>query len=51
MKFMMLTLTLLCGDQPHGTSFGVTKLREIGEPAGLTINHIKVLKLLRAKFS
>jgi hypothetical protein len=38
-------------DQPHGTSFGVTKLREIGEPAGLTINHIKALKLLRAKFS
>jgi hypothetical protein len=37
-------------DLPRGTSFGVTKLREIAEPAGLTINHVKALKLLRAKF-
>jgi MinD-like ATPase involved in chromosome partitioning or flagellar assembly len=40
---------LLC-DLPPGTSFGVTKMRAIAEPAGLTINHIKALKLLRAKF-
>jgi hypothetical protein len=37
-------------DLPRGTSFGATKMREIAEPAGLTINHVKALKLLRAKF-
>ena len=36
-------------DLPRGTSFGVTKFREIAEPAGLTINYIKALKLLRDK--
>jgi hypothetical protein len=37
-------------DLPRGTSFGVTKMRAIAEPAGITINHVKALKLLRAKF-
>ena len=37
-------------DQPRGASFGVTKLRSIAEPAGLTINHVMALKLLRDKF-
>ena len=36
-------------DLPAGTSFGVTKVRAICEPAGLTINHVKALTLLRAK--
>jgi hypothetical protein len=34
-------------DLPRGTSFGVTKLREIAEPAGLTLNYVKALKLIR----
>jgi hypothetical protein len=34
-------------DLPRGTSFGVTKLREITEPAGLTLNYVKALKLIR----
>jgi hypothetical protein len=38
-------------DLPRGTSFGATKLREIAEPAGLTINYVKALKLLRDKLS
>jgi hypothetical protein len=40
---------LMC-DLPGGVSFGVTKMRAIVEPAGLTINHVKALKLLRSKF-
>jgi hypothetical protein len=37
-------------DLPRGTSWGVTKMREIAEPAGLTLDHVRALKLLRAKF-
>jgi hypothetical protein len=37
-------------DLPHGTSWGVTKMRTIGEPAGLTIDRVKALKILRDKF-
>jgi hypothetical protein len=40
---------LMC-DLPRGTSWGVTKLQHIAEPAGLTIDYVKGLKLLRDRF-
>ena len=40
---------LMC-DLPRGTSWGVTKLRRIAEPAGLTIDYVKGLRLLRDRF-
>jgi hypothetical protein len=40
---------IMC-DLPRGTSWGVTKLQRIAEPAGQTINHVKGLKLLRDRF-
>jgi hypothetical protein len=40
---------LMC-DLPRGTSWGVTKLQYIAEPAGLTIDYVRGLKLLRDRF-
>jgi len=37
-------------DLPRGNSWGATKLQHIAEPAGLTIDYVKGLKLLRNRF-
>jgi hypothetical protein len=41
---------LLCRE-PRGTSWGDLKYRKIAAPAGLTINHVNALRLVREKLT
>jgi hypothetical protein len=42
-------IDVLLRDKPHGTSFGVTKLSELAEPAGSTLDYVRALKLVRER--